>query len=167
MYSFTPKKTNNIATVLVATLFLAAAVVFLFPAIFRNMPYTGFLQAAGLVLIIAALAVMSRYHFKYFTYVVRENGEGQPDLDVVEAQGKRRYTVCRVALGNIESVQLMNDGNREELRKKCKGRKKFAYVCDIAPTEQVYVFVTECGDPLVLILAYDETLVNLITPKTN
>jgi len=165
MYSFTPKKTNNIATVLVAALFAAAAIVLLFPALFKAIPYAGFIQATGLVLIIAALAVMSRYHFKYFSYFVRENGGDGLDLDVVETQGKRRYTVCRVGVKNVESVEIENEKNRDELKKKCRGRKKFAYVCDIAPTNKTYVFVTECGEPLVLILAYDEKLVEILDPK--
>ena len=165
MYSFTPKKTNNTASALIGVLLVAAAVAFLFPALSRDMQYAGILQSLGLVFIIAALAVMSRYSFKYFTYEVRENNGQSPDLDVVETQGKRRYTVCRVSLSNIESVERMTEKNKDALKAKCNGRKKFSYLADIAPKDALFVFVTECGEPLALILAYDETLEKLLATK--
>ncbi len=163
MYTFEPKKTNNTANVLIGALIFCAALLFLFPALLPELAYRGIIQSLGLACIIAALALMSRYSLKRFTYKVHENGERMLDLDVIETQGKRCYTVCRVALGNIESVERATTENRESLKKRCAGRKKFSYLPDLAPTDSIYVFVTECGEPLALILAYDETLLNILT----
>ena len=165
MYTFTPKRSNNNANILIGALFFCAAVIYLLPALFPKMPYSGIFQSAGLVCIIAALAVMSRYCFKLFTYEIRQNGEGELDLDVVETQGKRRYTVCRVGLKNIERLEIMTGEKKKALKKGFSGRKKFYYLPDILPTRSIVLFVTECGEPLVLVLAYDEALVNILAPN--
>ena len=144
---------------------MCAAVIFLFPALFPEMSYGGIFQSVGLACIIAALSIMSRYCFKLFTYEIRKNAQGNIDLDVVEAQGKRRYTVCRVGLKNIEKLEIMTAENKKALKKEFGGRKKFYYLPDILPERSIALFVTECGEPLVLVLAYDDTLANILASK--
>ena len=162
-YSLTPKKSNNIAAVLITLLFVGAAALFIFTAVFGDIAYRGILQTISLVLVIAALAVATRYVFKYFTYEIRENGERGLDFDVVETQGKRRYTVCRIGLENIEKVEVMTAENKKALKKEFLGRKKFYYLPDMLPSRTLAVFVTECGEPLVLVLSYDEMLLKILT----
>lgn len=164
-YSFTPKRSNNTSSLLIALLFVGAGIIFLFTAIFEDMAYSGILQSVCLVLIIVALAVAMRYIFKYFTYEIRENGDSELDFDVIETQGKRRYTVCRVGLDNIERVEIMTPENKKALKKEFAGRKKFYYIPDMLPARTIVAFVTECGEPLVLVLAYDEQLARILTPK--
>jgi len=163
MYSFSPKKTNKIAEGLAIFLFALAAVLLIFPSAF-TLPYGGVLQTAGLVFAVAALAVLTRYTFKSFTYTVRERGDGSDSLDLVitERQGKREYAVCRIALSGIEEIIVPDEKNKETLTKKSEGRKIFAYFVEISPKDQCYIYATECGEKLLIKISPDEKLLSIL-----
>ena len=157
MYSFSPKKTNKIAEGLSVCLFSFAAVLLVITSRL-DLPYFGLIEGIAVALLVAALAVLSRYTFKSFTYSVQErDGEGL-DLIITERQGKRRFAVCRIALSGIEEIIVPDENNKDVLKKKRAGRKVFAYYVEIKPQSECYVFTTECGEPLLIKLSPDEKL---------
>jgi hypothetical protein len=112
---------------------------------------------------VTALALLTRYTFKSFYYTVREgDGENSLDLVVTECQGKREYAVCRIALSSIEEIIVADENNKSELKKKCAGRKIFSYFVELSPKNQCYIFATECGEPLLIKLTPDQTLLSLL-----
>jgi putative protease len=52
--------------------------------------------------------------------------------------------------------------NAAELKKAARGRKKFSYCPDLFPTGECWVFVTECGEELVLKLYADEAMLRML-----
>jgi hypothetical protein len=54
---------------------------------------------------------------------------------------------------------------RKELKKRAikEGRKTFSYFPDMLPPKECLVFVTECGEPYLLRLAADDTLIAILT----
>ncbi len=159
MYRYTPKKTNKTAERLVIILFLAAALLLALPAALGEISYAGFIQVAGVGAIVAALAILTKYIMKSFTYEITEGDrEGEYDLAVSEHEGSRTVTVCRVALSSIEDAVIETEENVEELRARRAGRKCFTYFVEMSPRNVCWVFVTECGEPLLLKLTPDDKL---------
>jgi hypothetical protein len=146
-------------------LFIAALVLLAFSVIFI-LPYEGIYQALSTCFFTFSVLIITRYLLKGFVYDVKESSEGY-DLSVTEVRGKSSITVCRVSLSNIEAIETLKINEKEKkrsLRKKAvkEGRKTFSYFPDMLPQNECLVFVTECGEPYLLKLAADETLINIL-----
>ena len=119
----------------------------------------------GLSFFTLAVLLLTRYIFKSFLIKITSNNNGSFDLTVTECRGKDgrdKVTVCRVALKNVERVVLKTKENEKELRNAQKGRKIFSYCPDLCPERVCFVFVTECGEPLLLKISPDDTLLTLL-----
>ena len=67
-----------------------------------------------------------------------------------------------VSLSNIERVCVLDEKNKKELREASKGRKVFSYYPQISPEREVFVFVTECGEKLLLKISPDDTMLEIL-----
>ncbi len=164
MYRFSPKRSNKIA-LLLATFSLIASVIFVgTPIAFEGMAFAGVSQTLGVMSLALAILVITRYFTKSLVYEIREDSEGLPDLCVSEYQGKRGVTVCRISLAGIERVEICADkAKKAELAGEGKGRKVYSYFADIAPDKYICVFATECGEELVIKLAFDDRLFEILS----
>ena len=162
MYSYKPEKTNKIAEGAAIFLLAVSAILIIFPSIIE-ISYVGVVQTIGMAAAVTALALLTRYTFKSFYYTVREgDGEDSLDLVVTECQGKREYAVCRIALSSIEEIVIADENNKDELKKRCAGRKVFSYFVEISPKNQCCIFATECGEKLVIKITPDEGLLGIL-----
>ena len=129
------------------------------------MPFLGVVQFAAALFFTVAVLLLTRYVFKSFLIKVFESGNGRYDLTITECRGKNekeKITVCRVSLSNIESVVVKTKENAADLKKREKGRKVFSYCPDICPEVECFVFVTECGEKLLLKLSPDKTMLEIL-----
>lgn len=156
MYTFIPKTDKKTAKTLSVGLFLLAAVIYFSPVVFEGLPFSWLWQTVSLLLFVSGIFVLTRYVFKNFKYEIVE-GNGKPDLVVSELSPRGEVAVCRVALENIERVEIVERGEKLS-PEKIGGRKKFSYLPDIISQKYCAVFVTECGESLLLKIVYDERL---------
>ncbi len=159
-YSYLSKSSNNIAQILSGALFFGAAVLLASTAAFE-LPYEGIFQMLCALLFTLSVLLLTRFVFKSFLLSVFPTDAGF-DFTVTECRAKEKITVCRVSLSNIEKVCVCTEENKKELRAAAKGRKVFSYCPDIRPEVECFVFVTECGEKLLLKLSPDSTMLEIL-----
>ncbi len=163
-YSYLSKPTNKTAARLSVLFFAAGAILLATVSVF-TVPFLGAFQFLAALFFTLAVLLLTRYVFKSFLIRIIDNGNENFDLTVTECRGKDgkdKVTVCRISLANIEKVVIKTEKNADELREAEKGRKVFSYYPDIRPERECMVFVTECGEPLLLKISPDDTLLSLL-----
>ena len=159
-YSYLSKSSNNKAKILSAALFFSAVVLLALSAAFE-LPYEGIFQMLCALFMTFSVLVLTRYVFKSFLLSVFPC-EGGFDFTVTECRAKEKITVCRISLSNIERVDILTKENKSELRNAAKGRKVFCYYPQLSPDREVFVFVTECGEKLLLKISPDDTMLDIL-----
>lgn len=161
-YSYLSKEANGKAKKLSFTCFFAA--LFLFAAtVSFGIPYKGALQGISFLLFSFSILLLVRFVVKSFLLSVVDTKNGSFDFTVTEKYGKTSTTVCRVSLSNIEEVIIRTKENKKALRAKAKSRKIFGYCADLSPERECWIFVTECGEPLIIKLSPDDTLLEILS----
>ena len=159
-YSYMSKSSNNKEKILSGALFFSAVVLLASSAVFE-LPYEGIFQMLCALLFTFAVLLLTRFVFKSFLLSVSLS-DRDFDFTVTECRAKEKITVCRISLSNIERVCLLTDENKKELREAAKGRKSFVYYPEMTPSVKCFVFVTECGEKLLLKLSPDETMLDIL-----
>ena len=162
MYEYSPKRTNTAARRLILLFFLGAAALILITMMVPNVPFRWVFQLIAIGLLTAAIFLVTRYVTKLFLYRI-ENG----DLTVTEAdaRGKRRITVCRVGVANIQSLERLDEphaANAALADLKKQKIKLFDYTADLRPADSILLVVREGGEDLAIRLSFDETLFELL-----
>ena len=162
-YKYTPEHKNKTAKSISSILFFTALILLALVACF-DLAYEGIMQSVAVLCAVMLILILTRYQFKKFTYKVFQTEKGDYDLTVDEIMGRSCVTVCRVSLSNVEKIMIVkkNNEDRERLRCEARGRKTFSYCPDMLPSSECCVFVTECGEKLVIKLSPDETLLSIL-----
>ncbi len=141
-------------------LFLIGGVLLMFLSM-RLKGVIGFIwvfQLIGIALCAASIFIFSRYVSKGYIYAVTKDG----DLTVTEVQGRRRVTVCRLAIAQITELELIDAPDAQktaELKRKMKSekRKVYNYCIDLVPERVCYIFSEEY-EAVTVIFQPDERL---------
>ena len=113
MYEYSPKPDRRLA--------YAAVFICLFLGIFLFAPLSFadsvllWLRAGGIWAFAAAFMISDRYLLISYTYLIEENSNGAPDFVVSELHFKKRRTVCRISLSEIESIEFIKKGKPANL----------------------------------------------------
>lgn len=168
MMQWIPQKSNKTAKNMILLFFGGAFALFAVTTAVPTVPFRWVFQTVALVLLTAAVFLVTRYLTKLFIYRVEQGGEGSTDLTVTEAaaNGKRPVTVCRVGLEHICSVILLDfsdsGASLDTWKDFKKGRKKiYDYRVDLRPVKSILLTVTEGGEELYLLLSYEAELLDL------
>lgn len=159
-YSCFSKSSNNKAKILSAAFFFCGVAILALNSLFE-LPFAGIFQILCALFMTLSILLLTRYVFKSFLLSVFPCDDGF-DFTVTECRAKERITVCRVSLSNIERVCVLDEKNKKELREASKGRKVFSYYPQISPEREVFVFVTECGEKLLLKISPDDTMLEIL-----
>ena len=159
MYEFRPSRTNNKAQKLIVLFFVGAAALFLLSVPLEGLPFLWVIQLFAILLLVAAVFLVTRYMTKAFEYSISEG-----DLTVTEISGggRRRIAVCRVSLSGIESARVI-EGKDEGLRAIRRARKRiFDYRPDISPHKSILAVAREGGEEFLILFAYDEEFLSIL-----
>ena len=158
------KKISGVLVILIA----AACGFFAFPTLFPQMPMRWIFQLSGVACLVAILFFATRYISKAVVYRLVQTDEEGIDFTVTEVTngGKKHVTVCRFDVKNVERAELFyasnskDDANKKAMVKQAKKdkRKTFNYCGDINPAVVCYLFVSECGEKLLIKLTPDATI---------
>ena len=163
-YSYISKPENKVAARLSVLFFGAGALLLATVSVF-TVPFLGAFQFLAALFFTLAVLILTRYVFKSYLIKISESSPGHFDLTVTECKGKEnktQTTVCRVSIDNLEKAVLKTCENKDELSLLEKGRKVFSYCPDLSPERECYLFVTECGEPLLLKISPDDTLLSIL-----
>ena len=103
MHQWIPQKSNETARNMILLLFCGAFALLALTSLFGDIPFRWAFQTVALLLLTAAIFLVTRYMTKRFTYRIEPDGEDAYDLTVIEssANGKRAVTVCRIGLHHV------------------------------------------------------------------
>ena len=171
IYEYRPEKNmTRIFGAMIILISLAAALFFT-PLLLPSVPFHWAFQLLGTVAIVAVIYLLARYVAKSFAYAVIED-DGQLDFTVTElANGGRKVTtVCRVAIANIAELHVfdMNDPEQKLREKEMistarhESRKAYDYCADMKTSPVCILLLEECGEPLLIRIASDAKLVELL-----
>ncbi|MBO5883703.1 MAG: hypothetical protein J6Q78_04795 [Clostridia bacterium] len=161
-YEYTPEKTDKSKKAAIC-LIIGASVLLLTVSLINGIAFKGVFQLVSFFIFGLAILFVTR-SMKNFTYRITDNSDRGLDLTVTEVQGKSRITVCRVALSGISEATVCN---RRELKKqkaeiRHEKKKFYCYTADIMEETVIVVHAVECGEPVVIILSYDEELYSIL-----
>ena len=112
----------------------------LFPGVFRLL---------GLCHLIAFFVLLFSYVLLRYIYCIepREGGyaEDAPDFVILQQQGKRTVTVCRISVNDIVSVTHVTADNRKPLERERQGVRVYHYVDRIRP-DNLYLLTVRDGE---------------------
>ena len=169
MYEYIPPKNLKRISGLVMMLSAAAAVLFLVPSYFNEIPFRWSFQLCGICIIGVIIYLTTRYVTKSYIYriIPREDSDGAvvgQDFTVTEVSGKSQITVCRIGLENISAVMRIEPRSEKGIKEAiiAEKRHKFIYVCDITPPIKCCIFAEECGEPLAITITADDRLFEIL-----
>ena len=169
MHQWIPQKSNETARNMILLLFCGAFALLALTSLFGDIPFRWAFQTVALLLLTAAIFLVTRYMTKRFTYRIEPDGEDAYDLTVIEssANGKRAVTVCRIGLHHVAKASLLDlsDGGESLAAWNSfkKGRKKIHdYRVDLRPTVFLLLTVKEGGEELYILLSHEKELSELL-----
>ena len=126
----TPKNQN--ARTLFFGLLGAAAIAIISSYILNS--YKGIVQLGGLILLVAAVMIYTRYVGSVYSYEVALDSEGTPIFIVCQLSGKRRTALCRVDLADIVAIQTLTAAEYRTYKPEA-GMKRYNYTPTLNPPE--------------------------------
>ena len=153
-FSAKAKASNNNARTLFVVCMASA---FAFLAVSMLIPiYRGVVSLVGIVLLVAAITVFTKYISPIFYYDITFDSEGVPLFVVRQMIGKRQTTLCRIALFEIVKVEKENIEQRKQ-HKTPAGFIKYSYIPTIDPASAYRITsVSRYEKSEILIEASDE-----------
>ena len=158
MYDYKPPRTNVKAKL--AALFCFAITVIAFVGAAMVPKYPSILQCIGLCFLIPVIQITARYLILQYLYRLKENGDGQIDLEVYAYRGgARMQLVCRVGLSEITAAAPLTATNR----KPPKGIRRYNYHPDMMPSEGFVLSITNGDGDAELLLSPDPYLTEVFS----
>ena len=157
IYTCKAKRQNLKAAAVTATFtvaFLCDLFLLPFPLF---LPYRHVMEFLLAVFAAFAVTVAGRYLLREYRYILTENGEGV-DFVVTEIQGKRKRTVCRIALSDIRETADERRDNRKALNEKCRSMKRYDYCIDLGAREAFRILLSEEKHEVSVRLSVDDGL---------
>lgn len=128
--------------------------------------YKGLVSIGGVILLIAGIALFSKYVASVYYYDITFDSYGAPIFVVRQVSGKRESTLCRIDVADIVKAEKETPKERRK-HKTPFGYRKYSYLPTLMPksTHRLTVhgkyenceIIIECGDRLSgLLMEYSE-----------
>lgn len=164
------KKQNKLSAVLCALLCIGGLGLFGI-SLSPSLPFPFVAQGLGIMLLTFFVILYSKFFLHTYYYAIRPSGifdaQGNElcDFEVVDEVGKKRTTVCRLALRDITAVtarplRATKKNGQPEI--KAEGGTVYRYCADIFP-QKVMVLYTADGD--VAVLTFQEEIYTALSKK--
>ena len=159
-FSAQPKQSNNNAKIVMWVFFGISAVLF---GVSAGIPvYKGVVGAAGLISLVTAILMYTKYISVVFYYDVIVAGVDEPLFVVRQLTGKREITLARVALADIVDIKRETATERR-LHKRDKTTALYIYAPTLSPAVSYRMLVRSYTERSEIILeGSDEFFAKLI-----
>ena len=159
MYEYTPDNRQSKSKRAAICLMVGAAAMFLAVSAIDAIAFKGVFQIISFLVFGLGILFITK-SMKRVTYRITEPTEEGSDLTVTEIQGKSRITVCRLSVSGITETLVCGREELVEQKKRIRKEKKkfYNYTADIMEEKVIVIHAVECGEPIAVILSYDETL---------
>ena len=157
MYNYQPPRQNAIARLLTLLLFALAAASFVVSSFVPKL--AAIPQAVGLILLIPAIQLITRYVISRYLYRICLYEDGNTDLDIyLYRGGARMQLVCRVGLEEITAAKPLTEKNK----KPPHGLRRYNYCPDIRPQNALVLSITNRDGDCEIVFCPDEKMTELL-----
>ena len=162
LFEFIPPKNNKRLGTISGVLLLGGAVMLLVTYVFDEIMGKWIFQLLATGMLGVSIFLVSRYVMKNFIYAIVSTNGGN-DFTVAELQNKKKTTVCRISVSNIERAFVIEQGDKvkedsvKALIKEGK-YKKYNYCADLFDEKCIYILADECGEKVAIRLSWCEEL---------
>ena len=129
-FSIKLKPTNNKARTVFVSCMIAAFLLIMLSTLVEL--YHGLVSLVGMIFLVAAVTVYTKYLSVVFYYDITLDSEGTPLFLVRQTIGKRQTTLCRIGLAEIKKVEK-EDRSARKAHKTPTGFRKYAYLPTLDP----------------------------------
>ena len=152
-FSVQPKQSNNNAKIVMWIFFGISAALFATSALFKQMGwgYAGVISTAGLISIVTAILMYTKYLSVKFYYDVLVTGVDEPLFVVRQLVGKREMTLARVALADIVDIKRETSEERRA-HKRDKMTALYIYAPTLSPAVSYRMLVRSYSERSEIIL---------------
>jgi len=171
LFEFVPAKNNKRLGLISGLLLIGGAVMLLVTYVFNEIAGKWFFQLLAVGMCGVSIFLVSRYVMKNYIYAIIST-EGGNDFTVTELQSKKKTTVCRISVSNIEKAVVIEPGNKsgedavKALIKQGK-YKRFNYCADLFDEKCIYLLADECGEKVAIKLSWGEELEAYLPIESN
>ena len=157
MYDYQPPRQNAIARLLALALIALAAASFVASAFLKTLAVIP--QAVGLILMVPAIQIITRYVVTRYLYRICPYEDGNTDLDIyVYRGGARMQLVCRIGLEEITAAAPLSAQNA----KPPHGLRRYNYCPDMRPQNALVLSITNRDGDCEIIFCPDEKMAELL-----
>ena len=165
IYSYVLPKNLKMISGYILILISSASGFFFFPSIFDDMPLRSLFQLTGLFCLCMVVFIAARYISKNTLYsVVEEEEKLYFTVTEITNNGRKRTTVCKFCIENIEKISLFYSGSRSDAdaRKTFDGTVRkmqhFNFCPDMRSDPVCYIVVDENETRFLVKISPDDTL---------
>jgi hypothetical protein len=127
--------------------------------------YVFILQAAGLIVLGAAVYIAVRYRLTQFVYTLSYDGDEEV-FTVFRDRGRQKVPLCRLAVSYLRSVSRYAE--REEVKKAAEGREIYYYTQSMSPSSFVLLLFESSGErDLAVIIECDTSFEKTLRSRQN
>ncbi len=162
LFEFIPEKNNKRLSLVSGLLLIGGSLMLLVTYIFEGITGKWIFQLLAICMFGVSIFLVSRYVMKNFIYAIVST-DGGNDFTVTELQNKKKTTVCRISVSNIERTFVIEQGDKvkedsvKALIKEGK-YKKYNYCADLFDEKCIYILADECGERVAIRLSWSEDL---------
>lgn len=134
-FSAQPKQSNNNAKILMWVFFGVSAALFVTAAVMKQtgLGYSGVASTAGLISLVTAILMYTKYLSVKFYYDVLVTGVDEPLFVVRQLVGKREVTLARVSLADIVDIKR-ETAEQRRAHKRDKMTALYIYAPTLSPS---------------------------------
>ena len=166
MYEYIPEKNVKRSRAVVFLIIIGAIALVTITSFIPDLPFFGVLQTLFLAIAGIGIFIFTRYVSRELIYRIEKRGVDEDseyeeyDLTVTEVQGRSRITVCKISLRSISDVTVCSRNTQIAQKNRVRGekRKLYNYCADMFTQKMCYIYATECGEDVTVVLSYDEKL---------
>ena len=162
LFEFIPEKNNKRLGAISGLLLLGGSLIMIVTSIFEGIAGKWAFQLVSICMFGIGIFLVSRYIMKNYIYSVVAT-DGGNDLTVTELQNKKKITVCRISVSNIEKavvIEPSNKSDKAEIKDLIKkgNYKRFNYCADLFDEKCIYLLADECGERVAIKLSWGKDL---------
>lgn len=159
-FSVSPKPQNNVAKLLMLTMFFLTAIIFVTSSIIEK--YRGVVSSFGLITLTAALLIYTKYISVKYYYEIMIDDDDTPLFLVRQTVGKRTSTLCRVELATVIRVER-EDKAKCSAHKIPKGTYLYRYLPTMAPSYVIRLYISGYSAKSEILIEGNEDFSNLLS----
>lgn len=171
LFEFIPTKNNQRLGLVSGLLLIGGSIMLLVTYIFSDITAKWAFQLLAICMFGVSIFLVSRYVMKNYIYAIIST-EGGNDFTVTELQSKKKTTVCRISVSNIEKAFVIEQGdkaNEDAVKALIKDGKykKYNYCADLFDEKSIYILADECGERVAIKLSWGEELEAYLPIESN